>query len=168
MQTTYYIFRHGETFASKAKTGYGWRIFSADLLPEAIPALERMGTYLQSVPTDLNVSSQIKRCRQTVGIIHEITGKEFVYDRRLNEYFIETFWQFKRRVKSLVQEIEQKKYKAVCICTHDALIATLLYYLSKSHASKPWNIFYSTLPGVLTIIENGEVRQVNFNKLYEV
>lgn len=165
MKTKFYIFRHGETFATKRGTWYGTKIYSADLLPEARPALERMGKYLQNVHTDYQVSSQVKRCKQTTEIISSYTKWEFVYDNRLNEFFLETFWHLLKRVRSLLREIEEKEYKSVAICTHGGVIAVLLQLLSARKSINPFSLFNFPPPGVLTIIEGDTIQQINFNQL---
>ncbi len=164
MQTKFYIFRHGETFATKAGTWYGTKIFSADILPEGKPSLHRMGKYMQNIKTDFQVSSQIKRCRQTTDIIADYTGQKFIYDKRLNEFFLETYWHLKKRVKSVLQEIEENKYQSVALCTHGAVIAVLLHQLSAQKKIKLFNFFNYPPPGVLTIIQGNTVQQISFNE----
>lgn len=164
MQTKLYIFRHGETFATKAGTWYGWKIYSADILPEARPPLERLGAYMQDVHTDFQVSSQVKRCRQTTEIIQSYTHREFIYDKRLNEFFLETYGSLKRRVRSLLQEIEENDYKTVAICTHGGVIWALLRELTGHRSMNPFTIFEYPPPGVLTVVQDGKVQQISFNQ----
>lgn len=164
MDTKFYIFRHGETFATKAGTGYGLRIFSANILPEAEGPLKKIGNYLKDKKIDYSVSSQIKRCRQSAAIITGVTGNEFVFDRRLNEYFLEPYWYLKRRVASVVNEARAKKYQTVCICTHGAVIAALVHVLTPETTRRPFNIYNFPPPGVLVVVEGGKVTQINFNE----
>lgn len=159
---TYYIFRHGETFATKGKTGYGVRVFSAPILPDCIPTLEKMGKYLKKIDSDYCVSSQILRCRQTTEIITSITEKDFVRDERLNEYFLETFKHFTKRVENFIHETEDKKYKRVFVCTHGAVIAVLRGFLVKK-AIQPQDLFIYPDPGVLTIVNKTNLEEINFN-----
>lgn len=169
MATKFYIFRHGETFATKAGKGYGVRMFSAPILSEATPALSRMGIYLKDVPTDYNISSALKRCRQTVEIIGKESGKEFVFDKRLNDYFLESAHHFTNRIKQVVAEIEEKQYSSVAICTHGACISVLISLLTaKKDMAITYNYFKFPPPGVLTIIEGNNVQEVNFNELVSV
>lgn len=158
----FYIFRHGETFATKASKGYGWRMFSASILNEGIPAIEKMGIYLKSVPSDFNASSHYRRCRQTVGIVSSVCGKGFVFDRRLNEYFLETFNNFHNRLKSFLDFVQKNEYGSVLICTHGACIAVLLKILRGQTPSKQ-DLFYYPRPGVLTIVEGKKIEEVDFN-----
>src|SRR5687768_16016928 len=130
MKPTFYIFRHGETFATKAGKGYGVRMFSASILPEATPALSRMGLYLKNISTDYNISSALKRCRQTVEIIGQESGKEFVFDKRLNDYFLESAYHFTNRIKQVLLEMEEKNYSSIAICTHGACISVLISLLT--------------------------------------
>lgn len=164
MKPTFYIFRHGETFATKRGTGYGVRIFSAPILPEATGALERMGAYLKNIPTEYNASSALKRCRQTAEIIGRESGKEFVFDKRLNEYFLESFGHFKQRLGSFLADIEKQRYESVVICTHGACISALISLLTakKDHQAS-FNLFQYPPPGVLTVIEETNIQEINFN-----
>jgi phosphohistidine phosphatase SixA len=123
----YYIFRHGETFVSKGlKTGYGLKVFSADILDEGKPPLEKMGRYLKKIPTDFNASSRFKRCRTTVGIISKNSGKEFIFDSRLNEFFFELPFFFRRRIRHFLRDLNDKNLQTVLICTHAAVINELI------------------------------------------
>ncbi|MBP9719180.1 MAG: histidine phosphatase family protein [Candidatus Levybacteria bacterium] len=168
MQKTYYIFRHGETFATKNGTGYGVRMLSAPILPEASPALTRLGAYLKNIPTDFNISSALKRCRQTVEIIGKESEKQFVFDKRLNDYFLESSGHFIKRLKSVLAEIEANDYQSIAICTHGACISTLISLLTaKKDMRVEYNFFKYPPPGVLTIIEGNNVQEVNFNTLVE-
>ncbi len=165
MDTKFYIFRHGETFATKAGTGYGLRIFSADILPEARGPLERIGKYLKDKNIDFSVSSKFRRCRQSAGIVEEITGNKFAYDSRLNEYFLEPYWYLRRRVASLINEAREKKYQTVCICTHGAVIAALIHVLTPEASRRPFSIYNFPPPGVLISVIDGKVTQMNFNEI---
>lgn len=161
---TYYIFRHGETFATKAGTGYGVRVFSAPILPEAHAALERMGAYLAQVENSYNISSEILRCRQTVEIISEKSGKSFVFDKRLNEFFLESFGHFKKRLQSVLADIEKQTAENILICTHGAGISGLISLLTpKKDMPAAFDIFHYPMPGVLTIIKGETIQEVNFN-----
>lgn len=162
-QTTFYIFRHGETFATKANTGYGRKVFTADILEEGKPILRKLGEYLKNVPTDFNTSSKIRRCIQTVGIISQESDKKFVFDSRLNEYFLEPFGRFRRRLKGVLLDIDKNDYQSVCICTHGACIAALVEILTGTKYASPKYLNYPD-PGVLLVIEDGVIKdQVDFN-----
>lgn len=159
--TTYYIFRHGETFATKRWKGfYGWRVFSAPILQEETPMLYRMAEYLKDKPTDFNASSTILRCRQTAGIISEVTGKEFSYDVRLREFFFETFGQLRRRVRSFLEEVDAQHYRSVAICTHGAVITQLTKQLLSTSTIPIKRVFPK--PGELYIIKNGSLEKISF------
>ena len=159
---TFYLFRHG--LATHSHFGYGDKIVTAEILPVGIPPIERMATFLKDIPSDYNVSSEFLRCQQTTKIISDITKKQFVRDPRLNEYYNESFGEFRTRVKSFLQEIEAKPYKDIIICTHAAVIAALKNLITN-------NSFYIfqqfTYPktGVLMIIKNNNIEKMDFNKL---
>lgn len=127
IKTKYYIFRHGETFVTKGRAlSYGVKVFSASILEECFPALEKLGQHLKKIPTDYNVSSKIKRCRQTVDIVSKQSDKNFNFDSRLNEFFFELPYFFKRRVRSFIKDVERNEYQSVAICTHGAVINELI------------------------------------------
>lgn len=160
---TYYIFRHGETFVTKENhIWYGTRIFSAPILEEGKPALKKLAQYLLQIPSNFNASSQIRRCRQTVQIINEVTGKEFVFDRRLNEWFLEPLWFFSRRLKSFLSYVEKQDSQNILICTHAAVIAGLVSLITKNSFSRKDLMKYPK-PGVLLIIKNGKIEEGDFN-----
>lgn len=162
MAKTYYIFRHGETFATKSGGGYGVRIFNAPILPEGKEAIEKMAKFLKAKDVDLSLSSPFKRCKQTVEIISGITGSEFKFDKRLSEFFLETFGHFKRRIKNLVDEVESSDYKSVAICTHGAVISGLTGFLTKG-VFEVLSVPDYPDPGVLIIIRDHHLEEVNFN-----
>lgn len=163
MTKNYYIIRHGETFATKRKSIYGFRIFSAPILDEGIPVIKKMASHLKSIPTDLNVSSPVKRCRQTVGIVSSVTGKEFSYDNRLSEYFIETFGYFRGRIKKFLLFTESSPYQNVLICTHGAVIAGLTHLILENEFKRS-QIMNFPPPGVITQIKNNKMTRIDFNK----
>ncbi len=162
MVKKYYIFRHGDTFATKAGTAYGIKVFSAPILPEAKVALEKMGTYLNDHPTDYNVTSPLLRCRQTAKIVGELSDKQFETDKRLREFFLETIWNLRRRVKSFLKDLDNKGYETVAICTHGAVISELVNILTGRTLSWYQLPLYPD-PGILTIITENNIEQINFN-----
>lgn len=159
----YYIFRHGETFATKARVAYGLKLYSAPILEEGKPAIKKMAKFLKDIPSDFNVSSPLKRCRQTVEIINGITGKGFVFDKRLTESFLESYWHLKNRVKSLIDYIEREDYKVVMVCTHGSVISMFKKQLTKGSTEK-YSIFEYPDPGVLTVIDDKKVSEISFNE----
>ena len=163
VKTTFYIFRHGETFATKAGIWYGWKIYSANILEEGKPTLHKIGEYLQDIETDYQVSSQIKRCRQTSEIIQSHTNREFVYDKRLNEFFLESYLHLRKRLRSFLQEVEEKQYKKVAVCSHGGVIGVMLRMLTHDRSRNPLTLFQYPPPGVLSIVRDGQLEQINFN-----
>ncbi len=163
MVKKFYIMRHGETFATKRNTGYGWRILTASILEEGKPAIEKQGKYLKDKEIDYCVGSPIKRCKQTAAIIRHESGKDIFFDRRLSEYFLETFGNFTRRVHSFLNEMDEKGYEEVLIITHGAVIAALTHILARD-VFQISEITDYPKPGVMTIIERGKAAQlVDFN-----
>lgn len=142
--------------------GYGRKIFSADILEEGKPAIERLGTYLERIEADYYVRSKIKRCKQTAEIVSRITGKEFIGDGRLNEYFIETFGYFKGRIQRFLKDLDEKGYDSVVICTHGAVISGLRKLILEE-AFKPADLGLYPDPGVLIVIDQGKYQEISFN-----
>jgi broad specificity phosphatase PhoE len=169
MPTTFYLFRHGETFVTRGQNlwyypkflpttafSYGAQIYTASILDEGKPTLRKMGQYLKKIPTKFNASSQFRRCRQTVQIITQESGKEFSFDKRLNELVLETPWGFRRRVLNFLAEIESENYQSVAICTHAAVLALITSHLTGKFAPFP-------KPGVLIIIKDKKSFAIDFN-----
>ncbi|OGM01937.1 hypothetical protein A2115_03705 [Candidatus Woesebacteria bacterium GWA1_41_8] len=160
----YYIFRHGETFATKFHIPYGSKIHTAEILPEGIPAIERLADYLKDIKSDVNFTSPFLRCKQTVEIVEKITKKSFTEDVRLGEY-IEgylAFRKFKTRIVDFLNDMESKKYQNILVCTHGAGISAIKHLVVKN-SYHIWNLPDYPKPGILTIINDGKTTEVNFN-----
>ncbi len=188
-KTKFYIFRHGETFVTTGKAlSYGTKVFSADILPFCFPTLEKLGQQLKNIKTDYNISSKIKRCRQTVGIVAKQADKEFEFDSRLNEFFFELPFFFKRRIRNFLKEIENRNFESVAICTHGAVINELIKQINpeafltlinkspdpspplQTEASRKSLQLENKLtftkylaPGVLLTLTSSSVKEINFN-----
>lgn len=173
MAKTFYLFRHGDTFVTRGQRlwyyptflpktafSYGAKVFSASILNEARPTIKKLAEYLSKIPTQFNASSQFRRCRQTVEIVEKETQKEFVFDKRLNEFVFETPWAFQNRVKKFLSELEQKEFQSVAICTHGAVLALIASILSGKKVGFP-------KPGVLVIIKGNEISYKDFNSVPE-
>jgi broad specificity phosphatase PhoE len=155
--------RHGETFATKRNTGYGWRILTASILEEGKPIIVKQGEYLKSKKIEYCISSPIKRCKQTAAIIRAESGKDIFFDRRLSEFFLESFGGFTRRVQSFLKEMDAKGYEEVLIITHGAVIAALTHLLARDTFQISEITDYPK-PGVMTIIERDKLAQlIDFN-----
>lgn len=164
MPKTFYIFRHGTTYATKTATAYGDTILTASIMDEAKSAIERIGEFLKDKHTDFNVTSPIIRCAQTAEIISKITGKKFVFDNRLTEYTMESHESVDERINSLLLEIEKKDYKNITICTHGAIISILINrIMSNSEGLRSYDLFHFPDPGVLVIIKDNNIEEINFN-----
>jgi broad specificity phosphatase PhoE len=158
---TYYIFRHGETFATLKNSGYGLRRLTAGILESGKPTIEAMAQYLKTVPTDINLTSPLTRCRQTAQIITLITGKKFKVDWGINE-MLEPFPLLRLRLKNFLVRAEGSPYNTFLICTHGACIAGLTALLTKDEF-KAEGLFVYPKPGVLFKIEDGKVEEFDFN-----
>lgn len=162
MSQTFYIFRHGETLVSKTNSVYGDTVLTAEILPEGKPIIEKLGSFLKDIPTDFNVSSEFLRCRQTVEIVSRVSGKEFTFDRRLNELYDETIEEFIAKLKDFLKEVRQKNYPSVLICTHGAIIAILTELIVLGNL-KSYDVTNYPRPGILRIIKAGKIQDLDFN-----
>lgn len=124
----WYIFRHG--LATHSKTGYGDRIYDAEVLPEGIPPVERLARYMTTLPYDHGLRSEFLRCQQTAAIVTTTTGRAFTADARLNEAVKEPFHEVRERVQGFVDDLEAASYQHIWICTHGIIIAGLKNWLT--------------------------------------
>jgi len=124
-----------------------------------------MGTYLCNIPSDYHVCSEFLRCRQTAAIISNITGKAFVFDKRLNEYspeIQESFESFQNRVQAFFNDLQTKPYHNILICAHGSVIAAIKnLILADNFEESQLNDFPKT--GMLLTIKNKKVEEVDFN-----
>lgn len=163
-QKNYYIFRHGKTLANKEHRYYGKKsVFSAEILPEAVPVIKKLAEYLKAVDQSANFSSPIFRARQTVELVSEVTGKTFVFDNKLSEYSMEineSFNSFKKRIKEFVNNAELSEEENILICTHGSCISGLVNVLLGKRISL---LMKYPEPGVLVVIKNGVIEYFDFN-----
>ena len=162
MSNKYYIFRHGETYATKNKTVYGDTQFTAEILPEGISTIRRLAEYLKDIKTHENYVSELLRAQQTAKIVEGITGKKFKNEPLLNEYMEPSFELFKERVKTLVDRLESAKGKTYLLCTHGDVIAAFRYFLTENEFTIEQHSDYPA-PGTLAIIKEGECKLLDFN-----
>ncbi len=162
----FYIFRHGDTFYTKNDVPYGESFESAEILPESIPAIERVGNYLKDRIENDNYTSPFKRAVQTVEIIQKITGKKFIPDERLREEGLsraqESINQLEERLRNFLMEMNNKNAQKVAVCSHGWPIAALISVITKNKVTK---MDLSSFPrcGELTIIEGASVKTLDFN-----
>lgn len=147
--TTWYLFRHA--LATENKGGYGDEILSAQILPVGIPPTERMAEYIQHLPKTVNWSSELLRCTQTTNIITKITGRIFVTDARLNEYYNESFDALRKRIRSWYDEIVASHPSAVLVCTHGVVIAGLKHLILEGEFLKSQVLDYPKCGELLVI-----------------
>lgn len=150
---TWYIFRHG--LATRSRTGYGDQILTAQLLPEGIPPIERLGAHMTAYPYDVGLRSELIRCQQTADIVTAATGRTFTIDTRLNEQIDETFDVMRERVRAFISEYAAAPYQHLWICTHGAIIAALKHLLTRGEFTQPSQNDY-TQPGELLIVRGPE------------
>jgi len=166
MDPTWYIIRH--SLATRSTSGYGDQILDASILPDTVPAIEEMAGYLHTIGDSINVSSELLRCRQTAAIITAKTGKQFIFDKRLNEFveeppkFVtETFVDFKARVISFVQTISRTNSERIIVVTHGAVVSALMHYIVQGDVTENELLDYPDC-GVMITIHHKSVTQKDF------
>ena len=162
MMPKLYLFRHG--LATKSAIGYGEEIVSASLLPQGLPAINKLGEYLSTTQVDYFVSSLYPRCLQTAEIVSKKTGEKYQTDERLNEYHNISFEEFKRKITYFLQFIEEKKYQNVWICTHVAVIMAIKKLVVGEDVLESDLFSNLPLPGALTVISEKITEEIDFNK----
>ncbi len=146
----FYIFRHGETDVTKNHLStYSDHLFDAPILPEFIPSIQKMGGFLKNIPSQMNFSSEILRCRQTVEIVSQVADKKFEFDSRLNEVLPEeSITDLAFRTADFLNDLKKYNSQTVMICTHGVIIAALASLAVKNRfTDEEYNIF--PLPGVI-------------------
>jgi len=148
--------------ATHSKTGYGDKILTAEILPEGIPPVKRIGAYLREIPYDFGACSEFIRCRQTAAIVSEITGRGFVPDARLNEQYQESFDAVRDRVRAFVIEMQQSPHQHIWVCTHGIVIAALKHLILTGSFAQKDELDY-ILPGEILVIHAGESQVIRLN-----
>lgn len=160
----YYIFRHAETFPSKNAGGmYDGDNYHTPILYGGKDVTIKLANYLKDIPSDFNVSSPFERCRETVEIITEITGKKFVFDDRVGEYFQISYPDFRARIENFLKEVTEKGYQAVLICTHSAVISQLVHLICDANPEENIPISEGKNTGFLIVVEDRKFKEINFN-----
>jgi broad specificity phosphatase PhoE len=155
----WYIFRHG--LATLSKNGYGDKILTAEVLPEGIPPVQRIGQYLTLMPYDYGARSEFLRCQQTAAIVSEITGRSFAADKRLNEQYQESFEAVRDRVRAFVEEMNAFAHTHIWVCTHGVVIAALKHLITRGDFARSDENDYIQ-PGEVLLIRDGEPEVVKF------
>lgn len=161
-----YIFRHGQTIESKYNLIYSQeRKLTADILPETVPAIKRLGKFLSKIKTDANFTSPIKRCLQTVEIVQRVSEKEFEVDENLREWMdpVESFENLTKRIKVFYDKITNSNYQSVCVCSHGAVIAGIKSF-SENQSFPIEKLHDYPEPGVLLVCDHVSqtINQINF------
>ena len=158
-----YLIRHA--IATKSLNGYGAHIIDAPILPEGVLVTQRIGKYITKVPTDINLSSEYPRCRQTVALLSELSDKKFIFDKRLNEYHEINFQKFVNQIKALKADLDREQYASVFICTHAAVIAVILNIIKNKQTHESDLVTNYPKTGVLLNIVNSKITEIDFNLL---
>lgn len=158
---TLYLFRHAK--ATGSDVGYGDKIVTATIVPEGIPPIERMAEYLRAVEGSANYSSEFIRCRQTAQIVTRITKKEFTTDKRLNEYYEESFGAFGARVNAFLESLSSARESSVLLCTHGMVIAAVKHMILEGRFMEADKLDYPKT-GELWVVNDARVRAIDFNR----
>ncbi|MCX7928717.1 MAG: histidine phosphatase family protein [Patescibacteria group bacterium] len=161
-----YIFRHGQTIESKYNLAYSReRKLTAEILPETIPVIEKLGKFLSQVKTDANFTSPVKRCLQTVEIIKKVSGKEFEVDENIKEWMDpeESFESLVQRVSRFYEKISSSNYNSVALCSHGAILAGIKSFFENQNFPIQ-NLHDYPSPGVLIVLDSKtkNIEQINF------
>jgi broad specificity phosphatase PhoE len=162
MISTWYLFRHA--LATYSKNGYGDQILTAPILQAEVKPIESMAEYLKNTGNSLNYSSELLRCRQTTEIISGITQKKFLFDKRLNEYYKDSFIGFRDRIANFLKKgIKNTQTANILICTHGSVIAGIKHFITDGDFLED-DLYDYPLCGELIIIKNKQIQQINFNE----
>ncbi len=125
----FYIIRHG--LATHSLVGYGDSILTAELLPEGMPAVERLAAHMrdQQLVAHEVWSSPVKRCMQTAKIVADVMALPQHSEPRISEQVNETLGEIVQRISSWLDDVIETKPSAVVVCTHGAVIAVLTHFL---------------------------------------
>lgn len=160
----FYIFRHAETFPSKNMGGiYDKDNYTTPILYEGKDTTIHLANYLKEIPSDLNVSSPYERCKETVKMISRISGKEFVLDERIGEFYQIEYKEFKERIKDFLKDVRDKDYQNIVICTHGAAMSLLVHLISDREPEENIPISEFKKTGVLIKVENKNFQEIDFN-----
>lgn len=157
---TLFLVRHG--LSTLNKRGYGRKKLTANLLPQGVIESEKVALYLKSIPDSYNISSEIPRCKQTAEIITRITGKSFHFDKRLTEFYHETFTDFKKRITSFLEDLSLIAEKNIIICTHAAVIVAIKYLITENKFIFK-NLSDEPLEGEVIVVKNKSFEKVSFS-----
>ncbi|MBI4973443.1 histidine phosphatase family protein [Candidatus Roizmanbacteria bacterium] len=151
---TLFLVRHG--LSTLNKRGYGRKKLTADLLPQGIIDAEKAAGYLKNIHDSHNFSSDIPRCKQTAEIISRITGKLFHYDKRLTEFYHETFTDFKKRIINFLEELPAVSESNIIICTHAAVVVAIKYLITEDKFIR-MDLADEPLEGEIVILKRGGI-----------
>lgn len=163
--STFYLFRHGATHFSKNKIPYGDFEHSAEVLPEAIPSIEKIAKYLDASGVHIAQRSEFLRCAQTAKIIEDNSEIRFTPNPLLNEFTEYDFHTFKDRMVKLSAELTHVSDRSFALCTHGAVIAALKrILLFGQQAFQVQHLVFYPKTGVILKINDGQVEEVDFNE----
>lgn len=153
----FYLFRHGETYFSKNHLRYGKQIETAEILEEGIPQIKNIAKTLKENNVEIIYSSPIKRCVQSVNIIQtEVPSIKVIFDQRLEEEkvsrHLETFDDQTKRIMEILNEIKEKNYQKVGICSHGWPLAVMIRLLKGKKVHR-YNLINFPKCGEIRIID---------------
>lgn len=156
---TLYLFRHGLTYFSKNHIPYGDQEETAQILPEGIPVIEKVGNYLKGVDAHSFMTSPLLRCIQTSTIIGKIIGKTATPNPLCIEYISESFDDLRARMVRLSENIREVE-GPLLICTHGAVLSGLKHTLVNGEFNEEDLLDYPK-SGVILKIEDNKLTTID-------
>jgi broad specificity phosphatase PhoE len=137
---------------------------SAEILPNEKKVIYSLAKYLKNTNTDANFTSPYLRCQQTVEIVKEVTGKIFVSDKNLKDWYSskEDTGKMITRIKTFFNKLQKLNYNSVAICTHGYPINALIALATKGKVLNN-DLYHYPQPGVLVIIKDKKIKYIDFN-----
>ncbi|CAI5757777.1 unnamed protein product [Candida verbasci] len=147
-----FIVRHGQTDHNKLKILQGHLDISLNSTGEKQAKI--LAKHFESIPIDYFISSDLKRCKETLEPVLEIQPKDVKYTSNLRERNMgkvqgmylkdalatygenfrnlgETEIEFTKRVEYEWNKLLDTDYKNIFLCTHGGVITRLANYLNK-------------------------------------
>lgn len=130
MQKIICYHRHGQTYYSANRTGYGDNEYKATLTAEGRREAHKLGTFLQQVqqkqgPFELYLTSPLARAVQTATIVQTYLDVELQVDMALNEGMKESQEQIWQRVNELVDRLLKGPQQTILLSSHGFLCQCL-------------------------------------------
>jgi broad specificity phosphatase PhoE len=155
-----FVFRHGETFSTRDRVGYGDRQ-NEGILSEGKEAVERIAEYLKEQKIERWYSSPFKRCIETMDLVMKTVEEKYVTDERLGEFYKKDWDLFVEGIREFIKEIRESGVKKVGVCTHGAVIAGIKFlWFDKEFFWE--NVHLYPDPGIVLVMDEYGLIEKNF------